>query len=99
MRDFQEIQEIIIRLASEIQSLVDDEFRKCNDIPLPDSALDQAGLRDGKEVVINYVNFNEFGLAVEHLIYMVSETGIDLTPQTRNELQEVADRMRIKQTF
>jgi len=37
------------------------------------------GINDGIEIIMEYLNENEFGLAYEHLKYVISETEIKLT--------------------
>lgn len=42
--------------------------------PVPDDhPLAQAGLENGGEIVLDYVDHNEAGLAFEHLLYMINE--------------------------
>lgn len=82
--NLQQIHKYIEQAADEAQRLLDAEFAKCNNQPTPGSALDQAGLRNGKEIVINYLSHGEPGVALEHLVYMVQETGIAISEETRS---------------
>ena len=54
-----QIHKYIEQAADEAQRLLDVEFAKCNNQPSPGSALDQAGLRDGKEIVVDYLSHGE----------------------------------------
>ncbi|HSS64845.1 MAG TPA: hypothetical protein VLS27_10445, partial [Gammaproteobacteria bacterium] len=60
------------------------------------SPLAQTGLRDGKEIVIGHLSHGEAGVALEHLVYMIKETGIAISEKTRNQLREAASVMRMK---
>ena len=83
-----------IRIVTpEIQSLVNLEFAKAPNDPEPGSPLDQVNLRGGDRVVYEYLEHGEFGLAVDHLNYMVEETDIELPPATRKALAEIAALM------
>ncbi len=55
--------------------------------PAPGSTLDQEGLRNGKEIVSDYFTHGEVGLALEHLVYMIIETGIEILPNTSSPRQ------------
>lgn len=52
-----------------------------------DAAFDQEGLRNGLEIVTDYVEHSEHGLAFEHLLYMITEPDLAIKPA---ELDEVA---------
>jgi hypothetical protein len=58
--------------------------------------LDQAGLRNGKEIVNEYLLYGEVELALEHLIYMVRETGIALSEETRAHIRDAASSVKMK---
>jgi hypothetical protein len=55
-----------------------------------------SGLIDGASIVREYVDHGELGCAVEHLLYMVVETSIELTPASRACLREVAASLGLK---
>ena len=45
-----------------------------NEEPIKEeSPLAQAGLRDGGDIVLDYIEHGEIGVAFEHLLYMVTE--------------------------
>ena len=91
-----QIHKYIEQAVDEVQRLLDVEFAKCNNQPSPGSALDQAGLRDGKEIVMDYLSHGEAGVALEHLVYMVKETGIAISEETRNYIRNAASAMQMK---
>ena len=90
------IKEILKQASSEVQGLVDQEFTKVNNNPLPGSNLDQAGLKGGREIVLDYLNHGEIGIALEHLLYMVEETGIMVSKDTIKKIVKVSDQLGIK---
>lgn len=94
--NLQQIHKYIEQAADEAQRLLDVEFAKCNNQPSPGSALDQAGLRDGKEIVVDYLCHGEPGIALEHLIYIVQETSIAISEETRNRIRIAASAMQMK---
>ncbi len=42
----------------------------------------QEGLRDGIEIVRGYLSESEFGIALEHLCYLVDEARLPITLET-----------------
>jgi hypothetical protein len=76
--------------TNETQKLLDIEFAKCNNKPEPGSALDQQGLRDGKHIVDDYIAAGEAELALEHLLYMIEETEINVSEDSRVRIRKAA---------
>ena len=95
MMNENEISRCIAQAAEEAQHLLDAEFAKCGGNPPPGSALDQLGLRDGKETVLDYLSHGEPGLALEHLVYMVKEAGIALSDEVRSHVRNAASAMEM----
>jgi|GEM_PF-2622406 len=80
--------ESIRRLTGLIQRELDELYR--SSAPLgPSSPLNQAGLTDGAQIVDDYLDHNELGLAFEHLIYMLVESGIDVTQAQFDEIATI----------
>lgn len=52
--------------------------------------FDQAGLRDGLKIVEDYLRAGEQGVAFHHLLYMVVETELALSPDAVRFLEETA---------
>jgi hypothetical protein len=57
------------------------------------STFDQAGLLDGEEVVVGYLNDGESGCALHHLLYMIHEADIAFPPQAVVALHELAAKL------
>jgi len=85
----------ILDLTNDIQKLVDAEFAKVNYKPIPGSNLDQLNLLEGSKVIEEYIKYNEFGLAVDHLGYMIGEINIELSTSEYNKWMELINRFNI----
>ncbi len=83
-------------IAGEVQAAINKEFQKCNGIPKPESALDQLGLKDGKDIVIDYTIHEEYVLALEHLVYMIEETEISLSHTISDRIDQIASFLGIE---
>ena len=68
----------ILRLAEIVQRKLDERFQSPDSLKLT-AALDQAGLRNGLQIVDDFLRHNEFGCAFEHVVYMLVEPEIELT--------------------
>jgi hypothetical protein len=56
----------------EVTALLADAYSRAESL-VPNHALSQEGLRNGHEIVLDYIEHNETGIAFEHLVYMLSE--------------------------
>jgi len=82
-------------IGKNVQSLIDSEFQKVNNEPEEDSPLNQAGMRDGFEIINEYNSEGEFGLAFEHILYMIHETGIEIDEALSELITELGEKMNI----
>lgn len=78
----------------EVQSLMAAQFAQAG-TPEPGSALAQAGLQDGAEIVGEFLSQNELGLALEHLCYMIEEAELPISMQTYTALETAGEKMRL----
>ena len=85
-----DLQDDLIAIAEYAQGLVNLEYERVNWTPEPESALAQEGLRNGLDVVEDYLAHNEPGVAFEHLLYMIEETGVALDKKYQTRLAELA---------
>jgi hypothetical protein len=53
-----------------------DDFRHNDHLDLK---VNSCGINEGMEIIMDYLSKNEFGLAFEHLEYVISEMDIKLT--------------------
>lgn len=61
-----------VEALKEISPLMSMAYEQLGPVP-QGHALAQAGLEDGGEIVLDYVDYREAGLAFEHLLYMINE--------------------------
>lgn len=52
--------------------------------------FDQVGILDGRENITEYLEHNEWGVAFEHLLYMIHESGIAFPENELLELHSIA---------
>ena len=88
-------QEKIIIVAAEVQGKVNMEFQKLADKLDEDSPLNQVGLRDGFEIVKAYSDEGEYGVAFEHLLYMIDETGVLISKASSKLILEMSEQFDI----
>jgi hypothetical protein len=85
---------VFIRAApSEVVSLLDQAA--VGDAPPAGSAVDQAGLLDGAEVVEDYLEHGEPSVALEHLIYMVHEPDLPISMVTYERIAQAGECMKM----
>lgn len=88
-RSMDDVASLIKLITPNIQKLVDAEYAKVNGSPVPGTALDQVNLIGGDNVVYDYLEHGELGVAFDHLSYMIDETGIELTLSQRRSIAEI----------
>ncbi|QNR25154.1 MafI family immunity protein [Croceimicrobium hydrocarbonivorans] len=54
--------------------------------------IDSAGIIEGPRIIKEFIEHNEPGLACEHLIYMISESGIYLREEEIDEISQLAKK-------
>jgi hypothetical protein len=54
------------------------------------------GIKNGIEIIIEYLNNNEQGLAFEHLKYLISVSEIKLTSEQINKMEFITSKLEIK---
>lgn len=52
--------------------------------------FEQVGFLNGREIIKDYIDHNEWGLALEHLLYMIHESDISFPVDVLVELHELA---------
>lgn len=82
--------EHIRAVLDEVMPLMRDAFEAVNYLPQPGSSLDQVYLLDGDQVVSDYIEHGELGLAFDHLLYMVQEPPLQISRLAFEHIQAVA---------
>ena len=70
-------------------------FEAVGGTPVPGSALDQACLLDGTEVVEDYLAHGEPLAALEHLVYMIREPPLAISDATYALIAEAARQLNM----
>ncbi|WP_455925867.1 hypothetical protein [Pseudomonas putida] len=83
-----------LEALDEIAALMAIAFEQAGTLP-EDHALAQAGLSNGRDIVLDYLNHNEAGVAFEHMIYMVEEPPLALSENCTNVLGRIAETLQI----
>ena len=81
-------------VAAEAQTKLDRLFGETNVID-EDSALNQLGLRDGLEIVGEYLKHGEYGLAFDHTLYMISEAELCLSSRALSDLARAGEALGV----
>lgn len=74
------------------QKLVDDRH---SNFP-GNEAFEQSGILNGASVVKDYLEHGELGVALEHLFYMVNESGIKFPTDSLSELHSLAITLNVQ---
>lgn len=78
-----------IEVLDEVSTLMSIAYEELGPVP-EDHALAQAGLENGREVVLDYVDHNEAGVAFEHLLYMIDEPPLMISKKCGVVLARIA---------
>ena len=81
-------EELIRAALPDVQALVARAFADAGGVAPPGSALDQLGLVDGHEIVLDSLEHGEWGIAFEHLVYMAEATELPLSESTFRRIAE-----------
>ena len=76
----------ILGAADNAQKLIVELHRRDRD----NETFEQVGFLNGREIVKDYIDHNEWGLAWEHLLYMIHESDISFPVDILVELHELA---------
>jgi len=60
------------------------------------SQIDQTGILNGNEIVLEFINNNEFGLAFEQLTYIITESRVYLTDVELDDISELSKLVGIE---
>jgi hypothetical protein len=89
---FTSLESWIEQAAIKTQELVNQESDRVG-MPQPGSALDQSGLRDGLEIIRDYLQHGEAGVAFEHLLYMLTELDLVLPADVYALIEQAGNQM------
>ena len=87
----QAIRDLIDGCTSEVQSLI----RELHERDPNNETFSQVGILNGGETVAEYLIHNEFGVALDHLLYMIHESDIRYDLGRVKELHALAIQLDI----
>lgn len=82
--------DLILQALEEVQQLMESAFEAVSGTPAEGSSLDQAGLIDGGAIIVDYLNHNEAGVALDHLLYMIIEPPLSISLVTFELIAQAA---------
>lgn len=77
---------------AEVSTLMSNAYEELGPVP-EDHALAQAGLKDGKAIVLDYFDHNEAGIAFEHLLYMINEPPLVISERCEEAIARIAQAL------
>jgi hypothetical protein len=83
-----------IEALKEILTLMSTAYEQLGPVP-EEHPLAQEGLRNGAEIVLDYVDHNEAGVAFEHLLYMINEPPLAVSDECINVLARIAKKLEM----
>jgi len=85
----------IIELSNTAQALITELHEN-----EPNSeTFEQVGIINGAEIINDYISNGELGVALEHLLYMVHESGISFPEEASNKLNLIVKELNIKNSY
>jgi len=87
-----------IEALEEISGLMSNAYEQFDPVP-GDHPLAQAGLRNGAEIVLDYLDHNEAGVAFDHLFYMINEPPLIISERCRAVLVRISSVLGIPLTL
>ena len=86
-----------VEALREVSTLMSIAYEQLGPVP-DDHALAQAGLENGTEIVLDYVDHNEAGVAFEHLLYMINEPPLVVSDECMSVLTRIAKTLQMPVT-
>lgn len=80
--------ELILSVLDDVEPLMRAAFDAVGGTPPEGSSLDQVYLLDGREIVVDYLDHGEPGLAFDHILYMIAEPPLAIGADTYARLSE-----------
>jgi len=59
------------------------------------SNIESLGIKDGKQIIAEYLENREYRIAYEHLAYIITECQMELNVEQKNRMDRIADRMNL----
>ena len=86
---------LITEITNEIQESIDQLY-----LEKPDNeTFEQEGFLNGSQIVQEYLEYNEYGLAIEHLLYMFYESDINRSDKIIEQLNKLTIKYKIENRY
>jgi hypothetical protein len=86
---FADLRADFIEVLNEVSSLLSTAYEQLGPVP-ENHVLAQEGFKNGKEIVLDYVDHGEAGLAYEHLMSMIDEPSLVISEACKVALDRIA---------
>ena len=83
-------------LEKEIAELSNEVLNSVWSYKIEHSDIKSSGIKDGKQIITEYLENREYGIAYEHLAYIITECEMELKIEQKNRMAKIADRMNIE---
>jgi len=83
---------IITQHCNLAQELIDELYRNNP----ANETFEQVGILNGKEIVNDFIDHGELGVALDHLLYMIHESDIQFPLEALKELLSIASEYQSK---
>ncbi len=83
---------ILFESCKIVQSLITKLYEKAPD----NVTFEQAGMRNGLEVVADYLKHSEVEIALEHLLYMINESDITCPSDVKENLSKITKKYKLE---
>jgi hypothetical protein len=83
-------------LKKEIAELSNDILNSVWSNRIEQSNIESLGIKNGKQIIAEYLESREYGIAYEHLAYIITESEMELSVERKNRMDKIAGRMNIE---
>ncbi|WP_189702688.1 hypothetical protein, partial [Subsaximicrobium wynnwilliamsii] len=83
-------------LKKEIAELSDEILNSIWSNRIEQSDLKSFGIKDGTQIISEYLENREYGIAYEHLAYIILECDMELSVEQKSRMDKIADRMNLE---
>jgi hypothetical protein len=90
---FTDLRADFVEVLDEVSGLLSRAYEQLGPVP-DDHVLAQKGFKNGKEIVLDYVDHNEAGIAYEHLMYMIDGPSLVISGGCRAAVDRIAKSVK-----
>ena len=83
-------------LKKEIAELCNEILNSVWSNRIEHSDIESSGIKYGKQIITEYLENREFGIAYEHLAYIITECEMEISVEQKKRMDKIADRMNLE---